>query len=94
MAVLANETTKTPAAPLPNPRDNAKPDNYITKFKGKQDTKFVDPCERASKASMDCMNRHDFDRDKCLDFFRAYRDCKKDWLDQRRADRRAGRPSV
>jgi hypothetical protein len=29
---------------------------------------------------MDCLNRHDYDRDKCLDFFQAYRDCKKEWV--------------
>ena len=29
---------------------------------------------------MDCLNRHDYDRDKCLDFFQAYRDCKKTWV--------------
>ena len=29
---------------------------------------------------MDCLNRHDYDRDKCLDFFQAYRDCKKSWV--------------
>ena len=38
------------------------------------------PCAEASKASMDCMNHHDYDRDKCLDYFRAYRDCKKAWV--------------
>ncbi|KAL0575281.1 Mitochondrial copper homeostasis protein [Marasmius crinis-equi] len=71
------------------------------------------PCAEASKASMACMNKYDFDRDKCLDYFQAYRDCKKAWvsdsrnrqqtrpaanflsiqIDQRKADRRAGRPS-
>jgi len=29
---------------------------------------------------MDCLNRHDYDRDKCLDFFQAYRDYKKEWV--------------
>ena len=29
---------------------------------------------------MDCLNRHDYDREKCLDFFQAYRDCKKAWV--------------
>lgn len=26
------------------------------------------------------MNRHDYDREKCIDFFQAYRDCKKAWV--------------
>lgn len=40
----------------------------------------VSPCAEASKASMDCMNHHDYDRDKCLGYFQAYRDCKKTWV--------------
>lgn len=40
----------------------------------------VSPCAEASKASMDCMNHNDYDRDQCLDYFQAYRDCKKAWV--------------
>ncbi len=59
---------------------------------------------------MECMNRNDYDRDACLGYFQAYRDCKKAWvsffsqailraffpnfyvqIQQRKADRRAGR---
>jgi hypothetical protein len=29
---------------------------------------------------MECLNRNDYDREKCLDFFQAYRDCKKAWV--------------
>lgn len=29
---------------------------------------------------MDCLNRYDYDRDKCRDFFQAYKDCKKTWV--------------
>jgi len=38
------------------------------------------PRAEASKASRDCLNRHNDYRDKCLDFFQAYRDCKKSWV--------------
>jgi cytochrome c oxidase assembly protein subunit 23 len=41
---------------------------------------YRSPCAAASKASMDCLNRHNYDRDKCLDFFQAYRDCKGAWV--------------
>ncbi|EIW58656.1 uncharacterized protein TRAVEDRAFT_87082, partial [Trametes versicolor FP-101664 SS1] len=51
----------------------------------------VSPCAEASKASMDCMNHNDYDRDQCLDYFQAYRDCKKAWQTQLKADRRAGK---
>ena len=29
---------------------------------------------------MDCLNRYDYDRDACLDYFQAYRDCKNTWV--------------
>ncbi|KAG1881262.1 hypothetical protein F4604DRAFT_1578153 [Suillus subluteus] len=48
---------------------------------------------KQQKASLSCMDRNDYNRDKCMDFFQAYRDCKKAWLEQRREDRRAGRPT-
>ena len=69
------------------------------------------PCADASKASMDCLNRNDYDRDACLAYFQAYRDCKSTWvssgvrvftvvprltpaqINQRKEDRRAGRPT-
>ncbi|KAM0746054.1 hypothetical protein T439DRAFT_360633 [Meredithblackwellia eburnea MCA 4105] len=53
-------------------------------------SKFADPCETARKESMKCLDDNSYQKSKCTDFFQAYRDCKKDWLDQRRADRRAG----
>ncbi|PCH44230.1 hypothetical protein WOLCODRAFT_123241 [Wolfiporia cocos MD-104 SS10] len=87
MAIVANTGQKR-TAPLPDPQDNAKPENYLNKFKGKAVSKFEDPCAAAAKASMECLNRNDYDRAKCTDFFQAYRDCKKEWMEQRKADRR------
>ena len=29
---------------------------------------------------MDCLNRNNYDRDACLDYFQAYRDCKNSWV--------------
>ncbi|KIJ55701.1 hypothetical protein M422DRAFT_220500 [Sphaerobolus stellatus SS14] len=79
---------------IPAP-ENSKPQNYREKFQGRSiPSKFADPCDHAAKASMDCLNRNDYDRDKCTEFFRAYRDCKSAWLEQRREDRRAGRPTM
>ncbi|ETW78986.1 hypothetical protein HETIRDRAFT_49646 [Heterobasidion irregulare TC 32-1] len=76
----------------PSPWKNTKPKNYKETFKVRPIIACsTSPCEDASKASMDCLNRNDYDRDKCLDFFQAYRDCKKAWMEQRRADRQAGR---
>ncbi|KZT65630.1 hypothetical protein DAEQUDRAFT_516434 [Daedalea quercina L-15889] len=72
--------SKTGQDDLPHPMENVTPDDYKKSFEGRVKTKFVDPCDRASKASMECMNRNDFDRAQCSDFFQAYRDCKKDWV--------------
>ncbi|KAH9851938.1 hypothetical protein C2E23DRAFT_886163 [Lenzites betulinus] len=82
---------KNKISSLPDPQANSVPEPYQKRFKGKPVSKFVDPCAEASKASMDCMNHHDYDRDKCLSYFQAYRDCKKTWQEQLKADRRAGK---
>ncbi|KDR65721.1 hypothetical protein GALMADRAFT_260122 [Galerina marginata CBS 339.88] len=77
------------------PEANVKPLNYRELFSGRQvSSKFIDPCAAASQASMDCLNRNDYDRDACLEYFQAYRDCKNAWIKQRKEDRRAGRPSA
>lgn len=39
---------------------------------------------------MKCLDKNGYDRDKCTDFFRAYKECKKQWLEDRREDRRNG----
>ncbi|KAF9515121.1 hypothetical protein BS47DRAFT_810823 [Hydnum rufescens UP504] len=68
--------------------------NYREAFQGRaSDSHFIDPCHEASKASMSCLDKNNYDRDKCLELFRIYRECKSAWLNQRRADRRAGRPT-
>ncbi|EJU03526.1 cytochrome c oxidase-assembly factor COX23 mitochondrial [Dacryopinax primogenitus] len=76
----------TNSGPEPAPTGQ-QPTNYKQVFEGRVVTKFVDPCEQAAKESMACLNRHSYDRDQCLDFFQAYRDCKQEWLKQRRVDR-------
>ncbi|KIM33328.1 hypothetical protein M408DRAFT_326088 [Serendipita vermifera MAFF 305830] len=57
-------------------------------------SQHTDPCLAASTASMDCLNRNDYNRDECMEYFRAYRECKSQWLKQRRTDRRAGVSNV
>ncbi|KAH7914843.1 hypothetical protein BJ138DRAFT_999192 [Hygrophoropsis aurantiaca] len=80
--------------PEPSPQDNIKPQDYHKQFSARETySKHTDPCEDAAKASMKCMDRNSYDREKCMDFFQAYRDCKKEWLNQRKEDRRAGRPT-
>ncbi|KAH6916165.1 hypothetical protein BKA70DRAFT_1179581 [Coprinopsis sp. MPI-PUGE-AT-0042] len=75
----------------PSPEDGT-PGDYKKRFAGRQVTsQFVDPCAAASKASMDCLDKNNYDRDKCLDYFQAYRDCKNAWIQKRKEDRRTGK---
>ncbi|TFK25632.1 hypothetical protein FA15DRAFT_590070 [Coprinopsis marcescibilis] len=79
---------------MPPPEANAKPLDYKEQFRQRRVTsEFSDPCKPASKASMDCLDRNNYDRDACLEYFKAYRDCKNAWIQQRKDDRRAGRPT-
>ena len=29
---------------------------------------------------MECLNKNDYDKTKCKDFFEAYKDCKRAWV--------------
>ncbi|KAF8552411.1 hypothetical protein OG21DRAFT_125841 [Imleria badia] len=78
--------------PLPSPQQNVKPKDYYAKFSARKTyTEYTDPCEEASKASLACMDQNGHNRDKCMAYFQAYRDCKRAWIDERRADRQRGR---
>ncbi|KAJ2925568.1 hypothetical protein H1R20_g11530, partial [Candolleomyces eurysporus] len=75
--------------------DTTVPADYKKTFASKRvPSQFADPCAEASKASMDCLNRNNYDRDACLEYFQAYRECKNTWIQQRKEDRRAGRPTA
>ncbi|GAA5956256.1 hypothetical protein JCM8115_001669 [Rhodotorula mucilaginosa] len=77
-----------PSQPAPT---GQKPTSYDDAFRSREaHTKFADPCALAREESMKCLDKNAYDKSKCTRFFEAYRDCKKDWLSQRREDRRAG----
>lgn len=57
----------------------------------KEPSKFYDPCQECRKASLDCIMRNQKDRLVCLDFFEAYRDCKKDFFANRAKEKRLGK---
>ncbi|ORY92566.1 hypothetical protein BCR35DRAFT_298024 [Leucosporidium creatinivorum] len=80
-----------PAEAPPKPTGQ-KPGSYNDSFRGRSaHTEFADPCELARQESMTCLDRNSYNKSKCVDFFQAYRDCKKVWLEQRREDRRQGK---
>ncbi|WVO18099.1 cytochrome c oxidase-assembly factor COX23, mitochondrial [Cryptococcus depauperatus] len=92
-------TTPLPFAdrPAPPTKDLEVPEDYKETFKAHQEKKtvskkgqFVDPCEAARKASLDCLERAHYNRGECLQFFAAYRQCKGNWLAMRKEDRLKG----
>ncbi|KAL4781206.1 cysteine alpha-hairpin motif superfamily [Aspergillus varians] len=54
------------------------------KFTNKSASEYYDPCQDFADRSLRCMKRNAFDREMCGDYFQAYRDCKKQWLTQKK----------
>ncbi|CAI5755708.1 unnamed protein product [Candida verbasci] len=68
------------------------PKSHIHKYKWtmKEPSKFYDPCEESRQASMDCLYRNQDDKYACQDFFDAYRECRKDFFNKKKKDKREG----
>ncbi|KAL2833432.1 cytochrome c oxidase-assembly factor cox23 [Aspergillus cavernicola] len=54
------------------------------KFTSKSASEYYDPCQDFADRSLKCMKRNAFDKEMCGDYFQAYRDCKKQWLTQKK----------
>jgi len=54
------------------------------KFTAKQHSEYVDPCQGVADRSLKCLRRNGGDRSMCMDYFEAYRDCKKNWMEEMR----------
>ncbi|KAL1407634.1 Mitochondrial copper homeostasis protein [Vanrija albida] len=86
-------TSRTPLEYRPKPPsdDLREPEDYKEKFKVHQShktvSKFSDPCEKASKASLQCLEQTRYNKGECYEYFKAYRECKAKW---RKADRKSG----
>ncbi|KEZ46344.1 hypothetical protein SAPIO_CDS0649 [Scedosporium apiospermum] len=59
-----------------------------SKFQAKAISEYYDPCQEAASRSIKCLHRNGGDRTMCGDYFQAYRDCKKQWLEKRKAERK------
>ena len=69
------------------------PNSVLNKvrFDLKQASKFYDPCAESSKMSIRCLEVNGRENKAiCNEYFQAYRDCKKEWLEQRKRDRLKG----
>lgn len=57
----------------------------------KEPSKFYDPCFESSRMAIRCMEQHDEDyKEVCAEYFHAYRECKKEWMAQRKKDSARG----
>ncbi|KAJ5963625.1 uncharacterized protein N7479_003501 [Penicillium vulpinum] len=54
------------------------------RFTHKHASEYYDPCQDFADRSLQCMKRNASDREMCHDYFQAYRDCKKNWLTQKK----------
>jgi len=57
----------------------------------KRYSEYFDPCQEAASRSVKCLHRNGGDRKMCGDYFQAYRDCKKQWMDEMREAKRKAR---
>lgn len=57
----------------------------------KEPSRYYDPCAESSRMAIRCMENNEEDyRDICAEYFQAYRECKKEWMEQRKRDNRNG----
>ncbi|PNS20641.1 Cytochrome c oxidase assembly protein COX19 [Sphaceloma murrayae] len=63
-----------------------------SQYKAKRNSEYFDPCQEAADRSLKCLRRNGGSRDMCMDYFDAYRECKKKWqLELAEEKRKAGR---
>lgn len=69
-------------------------DSAAATFDGKQYSQYFDPCQEAASRSLRCLHRNGGDKDLCADYFQAYRDCKKQWMEARKEAKRKEGKSI
>ncbi|KAJ2848142.1 hypothetical protein IWW36_003479 [Coemansia brasiliensis] len=62
----------------------------LKEFENKKSSRFMDPCSIEAKASYKCLDRNNYDKDRCSAYFAAYRECKQMWVAERRKARLSG----
>jgi len=70
--------------------DNPTSEENKRKFASKEPSKYFDPCNQSAQMSIRCLENNDYNKDMCHEYFKAYRECKKEWLQKRREDRYKG----
>jgi cytochrome c oxidase assembly protein subunit 23 len=73
-------TRPPPPPPKPEFDEFSTPPDFNDKFKEKETTKYMNPCQLEEKQSMKCLDKNNYDKSKCEYFFLQYRECKKQWV--------------
>jgi len=58
------------------------------RYNSKRHSEYFDPCQDIADKSLKCLRRNGGARDMCMDYFEAYRECKKNWMAQMRETKR------
>lgn len=59
-----------------------------SQFSSKRNSEYFDPCQEAADRSLKCLRRNGGARDMCMDYFDAYRECKKNWIAHMKEEKR------
>ncbi|KAK9722615.1 Mitochondrial copper homeostasis protein [Basidiobolus ranarum] len=71
----------------PTVETQAEPKRARREFDIKEASKFMDPCAEHTKRSYKCLDKNNYDKSKCTQFFDEYKECKRKWLEDRKAER-------
>ena len=86
MASVAKDTQQTPSDEVKEEIQDAWKKAQPA-FESKRSSEYFDPCQEFANKSIKCMYRNKGDKDMCQDYFKAYRECKKEWTAQRKKAR-------
>ncbi|KAL1588218.1 hypothetical protein WHR41_02903 [Cladosporium halotolerans] len=59
-----------------------------SQFSNKRYSEYFDPCQDAANKSLKCLRRNGGDREMCQDYFEAYKECKKNWMEEMKEEKR------
>lgn len=46
----------------------------------KEPSQYYDPCQQASQMSLGCLERNNYDKEACIEYFKAYKECRQEWV--------------
>ncbi|KAF2212893.1 hypothetical protein CERZMDRAFT_59044 [Cercospora zeae-maydis SCOH1-5] len=79
---VTTETTQTTEA------EKTEWSQSSSRFESKRYSEYFDPCQDAANRSLKCLRRNGGDRAMCQDYFDAYKQCKKQWMEERAEQKR------